>query len=105
MLLITTITYPPAVADQIGKKYLEIMDKYPDDASIGQSLVPAAVRSTLEGSKVVSIYNVNDGKLKEAIELATNRVFEFREIVGFQSCTEIAYDASEALGLLGLDAP
>ncbi|MDD5343468.1 MAG: hypothetical protein PHW12_03495 [Smithella sp.] len=35
--------------------YLKMMTKYPDDNSLGNRVVPVAVRTTLEGIKVMTI--------------------------------------------------
>ncbi len=105
MLVMTTLIYPPAMADQVGQKYIEIMDKYPDDASIAESLVPAAVKATAEGIKVTAIYSAKENKIKETMDLASNRMLEFRKIEGFRYSIDIAYDAVEAMALLGLEAP
>ncbi len=39
----TTIWYPITKTDDIGKKFLEVSEKYPDDESIGEIVVRAAV--------------------------------------------------------------
>ena len=105
MMLMTTSIYPPSMAQQVGETYINIMDKYPDDPSLGEPLVPAAVSSTLEGIRVVTLYIINKGKTQEVMDLASSRMLEFGKIEGFRYSIETVYDASEAMSLLGLDAP
>jgi len=105
MMLLTTAVYPPHMAQKVGETYINIMDKYPDDSSIAEPLIPAAVSSTLKGINVISIYLIKDGKLKEAMDLASSRMLEFGKIQGFRYSIETVYDASEAMALLGLEAP
>ena len=103
--IIVVLTYPPHLADEIGKTYIEVMGKVPDDRSISKPVVRAAVEATMEGMKVTAIYDVKAGKIKEALDLATNRMLIFAKIKGLRYSLNTAYDATEAMGLLGMTAP
>jgi len=105
MMIMATIVYPPTMVQQVGETYINIMDKYPDDTSIAEPLVPAAISSTLEGIRVLSLSIIKPGKTREAMDLASNRMLAFAKIEGLRYTIEVVYDASEAMSLLGLQAP
>ncbi len=49
--VITRCWYPLHKAGEPGKKYLEALEKYPADESLGKELVPVAVTSSKETSQ------------------------------------------------------
>jgi len=57
MYIITNSLYPNDKAKEVANMYLKMMTKYPDDNSLGNRVVPVAVRTTLEGIKVMTICN------------------------------------------------
>ena len=105
VLLMITSLYPAHLADVVGKKYIEIMKKYPIDKSIEKQIVPVAVHVKIDGIHVVSITTVKPGKFKEAMDVESKRMLEFGQIEGFKYSIDTMYDAVEAMGLLGMEAP
>lgn len=103
--VVTTSVYPAIIAEEAGKKYIEVMKKYPIDKSIEKALVPVAVKQTLEGMYVISITTVKQGKIKEVLDIESKRMLELCKIEGYKYSIEIMYDAVEAMGLLGMEAP
>jgi hypothetical protein len=65
--IITTSMYPSDKGEEVAKRYLEAMAKYPPDASLGTQIVPAAVKTTLQGIKVIGITEVKKGKYEDAL--------------------------------------
>ena len=47
--LITHCWYANHLADEVAKKYLETMEKYPPDESLAKTIVPAAVSAKRKG--------------------------------------------------------
>ena len=105
VLIVVNSLYPVTIAEEAGKKYIEIMKKYPIDKSIEKQIVPVAAKQTLEGIFVISITTVKQGKIKEVMDLESKRMLEFGKIEGFKYSVEIMYDAIEAMGLLGMESP
>ena len=103
--IIIVLTYPPHLADEVGKTYIEAMGKVPDDRAIAKPTIRAAVEATMEGMKVTAIYDVKAGKIREALDLTSNRMLIFAKIKGLRYSLNTAYNATEAMGLLGMTAP
>ena len=106
MLLVTQHWWPHGVSSKVGKVYLEVMKKFPDDKTIAKPIVPSAIWSEKEGTFSTTISAIQPGKVKEAMDLAMNRLLILAEsIEGFRYEIHIAYDLVEGMPLVGLAAP
>ena len=103
--IITTSLYPSHKGPEVAERYLEAIAKYPPDENLATQVVPAAVKSTHEGIKVLGISEVKEGKLEEALARAVNLMVMFQNIEGFEYTTEIHYKVEEALALIGMSPP
>jgi len=103
--IVTTSFYPGEKAPQVAEKYLEAIKKYPPDENLAVEVVPAAVKSTLEGIKVLGIVEVKEGKLEDALKRTVNMMVMFQSIPGFRYSTEFHYKVEEALSLIGMSIP
>jgi len=101
--LITTSLYPSEKAAEVGERYLEALPKYPPDESLGKEIVPAAVRSTHQGIKVLGIYEVQEGKLDAAYSRYVNIMVMFHNIVGFVYTIEVFLKVEEAMSAIDMD--
>ena len=79
--IITTALYPSDKAPEVAKRYLEAMQKYPIDDSLEGPVVPAAVKGTQQGIKVMIISEAREGKLEEAYALSVSRNVMFQSIL------------------------
>ena len=100
-----TAWYPPEVEERVNKVYFSIPEKYPVDESLGKSLVPLGVRSTKEGTKIISVFEVAKGKFDEAWEIVAKQLREFRSIEGFRYEVETLLSQAEAMNLIGVPIP
>jgi hypothetical protein len=100
--IITRVWYPPDKAEEVGKKYLEILEKYPPDESLAKTIVPAAVGSTKDGLEAILISEVERQKVGDALEREANLMAEFRYIEGFNWEIKTWSTAAEALQRIGL---
>jgi len=82
--------------------YLKMMTKYPDDNSLGNRVVPVAVRTTLEGIKVMTITEIKKGKLEDAMSFITNRLAMFMDIPGYRYAIKTYMNLEEALKTIGM---
>jgi len=98
-------TYPQHLSEEVGKAYIEAMKKVPDDKSIAKPVIRAAVEATLEGFRVTAFNAVKPGKLREALDLASKRMLIFGKIEGFNYSINLAYNATEAMEFIGMQAP
>ena len=103
--LVTTSLYPSEKGPEVGARYLEALGKYPPDENLGTEVVPAAVKSTHEGIKVLSISEVKEGKLDEAYNRAVNMMVMFQSIPGFAYTVEVHLKVDEAMAAIGMDMP
>lgn len=102
MYVVVRARYPNDIAPEVGKKYLEVMQKYPDKPSIAEPTVLAAVRSTQRGITVISMSKVKKGKADEALDYVWKRMVEFNSIPGFRYTVETWLEVTEALKLIGM---
>lgn len=103
--LVTTSTYPPEKATETAETYFEALKRFPPDETLSKQIVPAAVKSTAEGIKVVGFHEIQPGKLEEALSRVTNFMVMFQRIPGYRYTIETYYKVEEALGLIGLSLP
>ena len=106
VLIVSESWWPAGKSAEVGKIYLDVMKKYPDDRSIAKPLVPASAHATKEGFHAITISSVKPGKVKEALDIGTNRLLMFSSAIEeYRYELYIAYDAVEAMALIGLKAP
>ena len=104
--IITEHWWPPGKSEEVGKIYLEVMQKFPDDRSITKPVIQSAVWSVPEGMHSITVGSVQPGKGKEAMDIATNRLIMLgKTIEEFRYTVNIAYDLVEAMPFVGLKAP
>ena len=105
MYILVQCQYPAHIADEIGKSYIDAMAKFPDDKSIAKPIVKACVKANLDGITVIAISQIKEGKTKDAMGLISGRMLVLAKVKGFKYSIDVTYDAIEAMGLLGMEAP
>ena len=81
------------------------MKKFPDDKSIVKPILRSALWAEKKGMHGLSVYSIKPGKVKEAMDLETNRNLMLSSVEGFVYITHIAYDLVEAMSIVGLTPP
>ena len=104
VLIMVTSWYPLAAANEVGKRYLKNLTKYPPDASLGKNLL-IGVSSVKEGIKVISIADVVKGKYEDSLRRIAQSNQEFADIEGFSYEIETLMDITEAMPIIGMEAP
>jgi len=104
VLLVSESWWPAGKSAEVGKLYLETVKKYPEDRSIAKRET-GAFWAVKEGMHNVTIYSIKPGKVKEAMDIAMNRMLMLSSIEGSKFQINIAYDLVEAMPLVGLKAP
>jgi len=94
--------YSPNQADAAVKKYLETMEKYPFDESLGKQIVQVATTVTKEGLSNLTIMEVEQQKVGDALEWAKRFMLEFRTVEGFTYEVKTWSTAEEALARIGV---
>jgi len=106
VLMLTINKWPANKSAEIGKAYLEVMKKFPDDKSIEKPVLRGAIWTDNEGTRSISVSSIKKGKVKESMDLAMKRLLMMSEsLEGFKYEVHIAHDLVEAMPLIGLAAP
>jgi len=93
---------PISESDKVGKKFLEVSEKYPPDESIAKDLVPTAVTTNEDGIVAITISEVKKEKMFEALDRAQKSLIEYRTIRGYNYTIKFWFTAEEALESIGL---
>jgi len=93
VLLINTVYFPADKAAEVGKKYIEVLKKYPPDRSIAKT-ISVGVKTTIKGIKVLGISDVKKGKLEEAYQRLTESSLMYASIEGFKYKIEVRQDVT-----------
>lgn len=105
VIVMSTSYFPAAKSAEVGKKYLEVLKKYPPDRSISKIILRVAVRITPDGMKAFTISEVKEGKFNEYMKLAYEQILLYSGIEGYRSDIEVYMSGAEALPLVGLEMP
>ena len=105
MLIVSNSWCPPGKVAELGKVYLEVMKKYPDDRSIAKTIVQNALKARKNGVEVVGIVEPKPGKLEVALNRTQNTMIFYNDIVGFEYEIEVRFNVVEAMAMVGMKAP
>ena len=100
-----TSYYPPHIAPEVGKMYLEARKESALKPSIAKRLVPVGVATTKEGYKIYAVLDVKPGKFEEAWAITSKTMLKFGEIKGYTFTMETLLSGAEAMPMLGLNMP
>ncbi|NVM54160.1 MAG: hypothetical protein HWN66_10710 [Candidatus Helarchaeota archaeon] len=76
--------YPSHKADEVGKRYEEVMKNYPPDNTLGTTVIPGAVRATKDGIETMVIVEVKPGKFDEASIYISKAMASYADIEGYE---------------------
>jgi hypothetical protein len=106
VLIVTQHWWPHGQSEKVGKVYLDVMKKYPDDKSIAKPVLRSAIWAVKDGMFSMTVSAIQPGKVKEAMDLSSKRLLMLAEAIdGFKYEMHIAYDLVEGMPLVGLTAP
>jgi hypothetical protein len=103
--IVASAKYPSHIAKEVGKKYLEALQKFPLGSGPGEAIVPAATRGTKEGVQVFSVTQVKEEEFIEAWRRIGNMLALFLELEGFEYTMEFWIETQDALELVGMKLP
>ena len=103
--LLATVWFPPHKGEEVGKKFLEIAKKFPEDRSLGKSVLDGALMRTKYGIKAITISEVKEGKLEAATDRVNEILALYSEIEGVNSRVDTMATLVESLDIVGLKAP
>lgn len=103
--IVSFVKYPSHRGPKIAQKYLEYLQKFPPDDSLGELIIPSAIKITDEGIRVLSVSRVKKGKFDEAWKLAIDQRAFFLEVEGYEGSVEVWATIEEALAAVGMKLP
>lgn len=103
--LVLFVKFPSHLANEVAKRFIESLQKFPDDDSLGETLIQSAVKIKQEGVNILTVTQVNEGKLEEALNNANNQIAFFLDIEGYEASLEVWGTVQESLAALGMKMP
>jgi hypothetical protein len=100
--IITTSLYPSDKVPEVAKRYMDAITKYPPDDNLGTLVVPAAVKTTLDGVRTIGIIEVKKGKFEDAMTRVMAMMSMFISIQGFEYTIESYSTVEEAMKVIGM---
>jgi hypothetical protein len=93
---------------EVGKKYLEVIKKFPPNKAPGNAILPVAAATSKKGIKILSITEVADDDpqtFSDALNWATNNIAEYMNIKGFEYKIRIWSSLQRSMQVIGMKAP
>ncbi|MBY8981247.1 MAG: hypothetical protein KGD72_12720 [Candidatus Lokiarchaeota archaeon] len=103
--LLATVWFPPHKGEEVGKKFLEITKKFPEDRSLGKSVLDGALMRTKYGIKAITISEVKEGKLDDGLARVSEILALYSEIEGVNSRVDTMATLVESMEMVGLKPP
>jgi hypothetical protein len=100
MYIIVKSLYPNNIAKEVTKVYVQMLTKYPDDASVNPPVL--VVGGTFQGIETINTQEVKKGKLDDAMALTVNRMVMFHDIPGFRYSIKSYLSVEEAIKAIGM---
>ena len=102
--IMTTTWYPPESQDEVLKKFLVVDQKFPMP-DYEKEIVRMAVWVDEDGIKIISIAEVEKGKLQEALNHTHKVASEYWGIEGFRYKVQTLFSGTEAFAVIGRTLP
>ena len=98
--------FPPDQGENISKLYLKnIKEARAALRPLAKEIIANSVKATMDGMTAISVHDVKEGKLEEALKLQQELIIAYHEIPGYKYRIEVRFKATEALGMLGMKIP
>jgi hypothetical protein len=97
MVIITSMSFPPESATEVGKRFLET-SPVPDFLT----LKGPYIKGMKDGIQAFELYELDTLKISEGLEYASNRCVTYFGIPNFKYDINVFFEAAEALKMIGL---
>ena len=97
MYMLAISCYPQESATELGERFIEAKPAPDFITTLGPF-----IKSTLEGIKTITIYELDPSNYAEATEYLNNRYAAYHGVPGFRYSLEEWLGVMEALNLIGL---
>ena len=91
--------YPSHIQEKLTERYIEMLQKFPPDNSLGEQVVPLAAKATKDGYETLGVTLVKEGKFDEALIRTGAALSMFADIEGFEHSIEawVTYQESQKM--------
>ena len=104
VIIVVESLFPHGKSSEAGKKWLEVVKKFPPDRTVSKQLM-VAIRASKKGIISLGAWEVKDGKEKEALVQMSESMQMFSEVEGYKYGIKTFLSSVEAMGILGLKPP
>jgi hypothetical protein len=104
VMIVTDTWYPAKVAQLVGQKYLEMMQK-PPDKPLGETVLPPIFQQTKEGIHTISVRECRDDRIKDSLMALAKWMLALAEIEGYHYSMDTYIDVTEAHSVIGMKGP
>jgi hypothetical protein len=105
VLIVIESWYPAKIAPLTGQRYIEAMQKYPPDESLGEIALNPIFKVTKDGIHALYAWKCKDDKVKDSILTLSKMMFMFADLEGYQYSMDTYVDLTEAYATIGAKAP
>ena len=88
--------FPSHKGEEVEKRYIEVLQKYPPETSLAEQVVPVAERATKDGLEIMSISLVKEGKFDQALARIGSASAMFGNIEGYEYSIKVWVTLQEA---------
>jgi len=101
--LFTYNIFPNEQAENIAKAYLKVVkEERAEWRPLAKEIISNAVKGTIDGMSVISVYDVKEGKLEELLAIQQKHLLVYQNIPGYRYRMELRFKVTEALGMIGM---
>jgi len=98
MIIMATMSFPPASAKEVGKCFREL-SPVPDYITMKGPYINGVKG---EGIQTTSMFEFDRSKMAEAFEHVSNRYVTYHGVTGLTYTVNVCLEAQEALKMIGL---
>jgi len=103
--IVITAWFPLNKGTEAAEKYVEDRKNNPPDRSLGKEILQGVLKVKGEKVKSISVTQVKEGKLEEAIINTQKSMLVYHDIEGYAYEIEVFLSFAEALPLIGMESP
>ena len=103
--MVVTSWVPLGKIKEAVEVYIEVRKKFPPDRSLGKELIQGIAKIEGNKARTLTINEVKEGKLEEAILRQQEAMVMFHDIEGYEYSIDILLSFAETFVMIGKKAP
>ena len=105
VVIVIEAWYPEKLSPLVGGKYVDVMQKYAPDESLGEMILDPVLKATKEGVHVLQVWKCKDEKVKDSIVMLAKIQQMFVGLEGYRYSMDSYVDVTEAYAIIGAKGP